>query len=190
MFSVILWYNIFEEPRPPMIIYKIVHMCDVLFVVATNSDDSTHRFWSLIRLMKRNQPIMTCSLSLWLKNERGEKLSSNRSDNVTGVWGGLYNLSNFQEIFLTWVSKHFQVLYWAIPENIHTHPMDTIGKPVMNARWARLEFHEFPPNFWNFDRNSRKSFKVLQNSSRFSLSRVRNPVCRPYEGVDIFLNSP
>ena len=32
--------------------------------------------------------------SLWLKNERGKRLSSHRSDNVTGVWGGLHNLCN------------------------------------------------------------------------------------------------
>ena len=24
--------------------------------------------------------------------------------------------------------------YWAIPENIHTHPMDDIGNPVRNAQ--------------------------------------------------------
>ena len=37
--------------------------------------------------------------SLRLKNERGERLSSHRSDHVTGVWGGLHNLCNFQRIF-------------------------------------------------------------------------------------------
>ena len=34
--------------------------------------------------------------SLRLKNERGEKLSSHRSDHVTGDWGVLHNLCNVQ----------------------------------------------------------------------------------------------
>ena len=38
--------------------------------------------------------------SLRLKNERGERLSSHRSDHVTGVWGGLHNLCKVQRIFL------------------------------------------------------------------------------------------
>ena len=37
--------------------------------------------------------------SLWLKNERGERLSSHRSDHMIGVWGGLHNLCNVQRIF-------------------------------------------------------------------------------------------
>ena len=37
--------------------------------------------------------------SLQLKNERGERLSSHRSDHVTGVWGRLHNLCNVQRIF-------------------------------------------------------------------------------------------
>ena len=45
--------------------------------------------------------------SLRLKNERGERLSSHRSDHVTWVWGGLHNLCNVQRIFLTWVFKKF-----------------------------------------------------------------------------------
>ena len=36
---------------------------------------------------------------LRLKNERGERLSSHRSDHVTRVWGGLHNLCNVQRIF-------------------------------------------------------------------------------------------
>ena len=36
---------------------------------------------------------------LQLKNERGERLSSHRSDHVTGVWEGLHNLCNFQRNF-------------------------------------------------------------------------------------------
>ena len=42
--------------------------------------------------------------------------------------------------------------------------MDDIGNPVINARRARLEFHEFPSSSWNFDRIPENSFKVLQNS--------------------------
>ena len=45
--------------------------------------------------------------SLQLKNERGERLSSHRSDHVTGVWGRLHNLCNVQRIFLTWVFNKF-----------------------------------------------------------------------------------
>ena len=37
--------------------------------------------------------------SLRLKNERGETLSSQRSDHVTGVWGELTNLYNVQRLF-------------------------------------------------------------------------------------------
>ena len=37
--------------------------------------------------------------SLHLKNEREERLSSHRSDHVTGVWGRLHNLCNVQRIF-------------------------------------------------------------------------------------------
>ena len=37
--------------------------------------------------------------SLRLKNERGERLSSHRSDHVTGVWGELTNLYNVQRLF-------------------------------------------------------------------------------------------
>ena len=42
--------------------------------------------------------------------------------------------------------------------------MDDIGNPVINARWARLEFHEFPQIFWILTGIPRNSFKVLQNS--------------------------
>ena len=37
--------------------------------------------------------------SLRLKNERGERLTSHRSDHVTGVRGGLHSLCNVQIIF-------------------------------------------------------------------------------------------
>ena len=37
--------------------------------------------------------------SLRLKNERGETLSSQRSDHVTGVWEELTNLYNVQRLF-------------------------------------------------------------------------------------------
>ena len=37
--------------------------------------------------------------SLWLKNEGGERLSSHRSNHVTGVWGWLHILCNVQRIF-------------------------------------------------------------------------------------------
>ena len=32
------------------------------------------------------------------------------------------------------VKKLLFSVYWAIPENIHTHPMDNIGNPVRNAQ--------------------------------------------------------
>ena len=43
--------------------------------------------------------MQTFVASLRLKNERGERPSSNRSDHVTGVWEGLHNLCNVQRIF-------------------------------------------------------------------------------------------
>ena len=49
--------------------------------------------------------------SLWLKNERGEMLSSHRSDHVTGVWGGLHNLCNVQRIFPHLGVQHVQLCY-------------------------------------------------------------------------------
>ena len=45
----------------------------------------------------------------------------------------------------------------AIPENIHTTPMDDIGNPVRNAQWVWQEIHKFPQNFVTFNRNSRKN---------------------------------
>ena len=36
--------------------------------------------------------------SLQLKNERGKRLTSHRSDHVTGVWGGLHDFCNVQRI--------------------------------------------------------------------------------------------
>ena len=47
--------------------------------------------------------------SLQLKNERGERLSSHRSDHVTGVWGGLHNLCNVQRIFPHLGVQHVQL---------------------------------------------------------------------------------
>ena len=37
--------------------------------------------------------------SHWMKNERGERLSSHRSDHATGVWGEQTNLYNVQRLF-------------------------------------------------------------------------------------------
>ena len=37
--------------------------------------------------------------SLWLKNERGEMLSSHRSDHMRGAMGGLHSLCNVQRNF-------------------------------------------------------------------------------------------
>ena len=94
------------------------------------------------------------------------------------------------------------MIHWAIPENIHTPPMDDIGNPVGNAQWAWLEIHKFLQNFVNFNRNSRKTIQIFakfRNSSRFWMSRLWNPAkavvllgnseifrypiqCRPWRG--------
>ena len=49
--------------------------------------------------------------SLRLKNESGERLSSYRSDHVTGVWGRLHNLCNVQRIFPHLGVQHVQLCY-------------------------------------------------------------------------------
>ena len=60
--------------------------------------------------------------------------------------------------------------HWAIPENIHTSPMDDIGNPVRNVQWVWLEIHIYLQNFVKFNRNSRKTIQIFPkfwNSSRF-----------------------
>ena len=49
--------------------------------------------------------------SLRLKNERGERLSSHRSDHVTGVWGESHNLCSVQRIFPHLGVQHVQLCY-------------------------------------------------------------------------------
>ena len=53
--------------------------------------------------------------SLQLKNERGERLSSHRSDHVTGVWGGLHNLYNVQRIFFSLGCSTSSTLFPTLP---------------------------------------------------------------------------
>ena len=63
-------------------------------------------------------------------------------------------------------------------QRISTYPMDEIGNPLRNAQWVWLEIQKFPPNFVNFNRNSRKTIKIFVkfwNSSRFWISRFWNP---------------
>ena len=71
------------------------------------------------------------------------------------------------------------LLYWAIPENIHTLPTDDVGNPVRNAQWVWLEIHKFPQNFVNFNWNSRKTIQIFAKSgipqARFWISRFWNP---------------
>ena len=45
-------------------------------------------------------------------------------------------------------------------ESPHTL-MDEIRNPAENNQWTWLEIHEFPPNFVNFNRNSRKTIQSL-----------------------------
>ena len=64
-------------------------------------------FLLLLALTFRSE--MKIVASLRLKNERGERLSSHRSDHVTGVWGGLHNLCNVQRIFPHLGVQHVQL---------------------------------------------------------------------------------
>ena len=83
--------------------------CFEFFVNATknhrNLVQESWRFWSdwgfwwLFRIVA----------SLRLKNERGERLSSHRSDHVTGVWERLHNLCNVQRIFPHLGVQHVQL---------------------------------------------------------------------------------
>ena len=62
----------------------------------------------------------------------------------------------------------------------HPHTlMDDTGNPVINARSAWLEFHQYPKNFINFDWNSRKTIQIFPkfwNSARLWIITVWNPV--------------
>ena len=40
--------------------------------------------------------------------------------------------------------------YWAIPENIHTPPMDDIGNPVRNAQLSMTGNPQISPKFCKF----------------------------------------
>ena len=60
---------------------------------------NTHSCMKLIPLFLLCDNSVRIVASLRLKNERGERLSSHRSDHVTGVWEGLHNLCNFQRNF-------------------------------------------------------------------------------------------
>ena len=63
--------------------------------------------------------------------------------------------------------------HWAIPENIHTYPRGhrRRWKSCNKCSVSMTGNHKFPPNFANFNPNSRKTIQVLAkfwNSSRFA----------------------